>query len=72
MTVQHEMSWERDTTEYVDDNNWVISEQTGATAVFCSCGFQRIVADQDTQRTIDEHKADVAEGANDTGDWERP
>lgn len=27
--IQHEMTWERDTSEYVDDNNWVIREPTG-------------------------------------------
>jgi hypothetical protein len=55
MSTQHEMSWERETTEFVDDNNWVIREPTGATIVFCSCGFSRIVADSDVQRVIDEH-----------------
>ncbi|MFF6866695.1 hypothetical protein [Streptomyces ardesiacus] len=57
MNAQHLVSWERDTTEYVDDNNWVITEPTGATFVSCSCGFQRTVANQDTQRAIDEHKS---------------
>jgi len=57
MADKHQMSWERDTTQWVDDNNWVHTEPTGSTLVSCSCGFSKIVADGDVQRTIEEHRA---------------
>lgn len=59
MTVQHDMAWERDTSEWVDENNWVIREPTGATFVSCSCGFSRTVPDREVQRVIDEHLAEA-------------
>ncbi|MCX4571595.1 hypothetical protein OOK48_35330 [Streptomyces viridodiastaticus] len=59
MSVQHLMSWERDTTEYVNENNWVITQPTGVTVVSCSCGFTRTVANQDMQSTINDHQSEA-------------
>lgn len=36
MSEQHKMSWDPDTSEFVDDNGWVIREPTGVTTVRCS------------------------------------
>ncbi|MFE0207045.1 hypothetical protein [Streptomyces sp. NPDC058985] len=61
MTQQHEMSWERDTTEYVDDNNWVIREPTGSTLVTCSCGFSRTVSNDEAPQVMEEHRASTGQ-----------
>lgn len=57
MTEKHEMSWDPDVREFVDENNWIVRERTGTTTVQCSCGLVEDVADKDVQRAVEEHRA---------------
>ncbi|MEU7399997.1 hypothetical protein [Streptomyces sp. NPDC044948] len=56
MAEEHEMSWEPDFIESVDENLWVVRELTGVTTVRCSCGLVRDAANSDVQRIVEEHQ----------------
>ncbi|GAA3956812.1 hypothetical protein GCM10022384_07420 [Streptomyces marokkonensis] len=56
MTEKHEMSWEPDFSESVDENLWMVRELTGVTTVRCSCGLVQDVTNSNVQRTVEERQ----------------